>query len=440
MIAVIYVLLLSSSWATDIGDCHRLVTSRQTQDHTDGFISLLQDLLERQILNTTQLNRFAESLALNEIANPILESETWTSSSALIHFHAIQKYLNRGQLEHARILDWTTKTLTELGQTRELKKEAREKTSIPIYQMEFNPVEGKEFEMGVGRDYANGPPGAKSRVTVNLTHSYEMMSTHVTQAMWAQVMGSNPSEDKIGEGSTTMEINGNLVSMLPNHPVNLISWLSAVEYANRLSILKGLKPAYDLSEIIYVKGTSAEAGNLQASSGRVKINAPDGDIYQTEGYRLPTEAEYAFVLQLGGPPDKYYPFGNDYRDLEKYEWYGKNSKLQAHAVAELRPYTFNGYNFYDLLGNRLVWMHDFAQEKLEGGTNPQGPKKGKQHVMRGGEYHSDYAHVSSYDRSHNMDLDVFVSFRLARTTKVGYRPPVESGFLKELLKRFSRKP
>ena len=427
MIAVVYFLLLSISWADDLGACGHLVTAKQTQDHTEGLIALFEDLLERQVLNLSHLNRLVVGLEKNEIANPILESETWTSSSSLIYYHAIQKYLSRGQIEQSRILDWTVTTLKEMGQTRELKDEVREKTRTPIYKMEFNPIEGKPFKMGInGWKWNYGDNGVKESKPVNLTHTFELTSTHVTEAMWAEIMGDTPKLKEIraySEETTAVEINGKLIHLRPNHPVSNVSWLSAVKYANRLSALKGLKPAYDLSGIIFDENTSEEKGNLRAVSGKVKINAPNGDIYQAEGFRLPTEAEYAFLLQFGGPPETTFPFGNNLYELKNYEWHMENSKGSLQAVAGLSPYTFNGHDFYDLIGNMSIWMHDIGWGNRPDGMNPRGFYEGRNHVSRSASYFCTAHSMNSYIRSDSHEPSTTRGFRLARTIK--YTSPPE---------------
>ncbi len=78
----------------------------------------------------------------------------------------------------------------------------------------------------------------------------ENESFQITQRQWERLMGNEPF--KQGDVRRIME------------------------FANRLSEERGLRPVYDLS-----------------IEGEVRINAPGGDIYQAEGFRLPTEADLA---------------------------------------------------------------------------------------------------------------------------------------------------
>jgi len=74
------------------------------------------------------------------------------------------------------------------------------------------------------------------------------------------------------------------------HPVETVTWFDALGYLNKLSALKGLKPAYELTNIV------------RDNDGRIKkadVTLTASTIYETEGYRLPTEAEEESLIRAG---------------------------------------------------------------------------------------------------------------------------------------------
>ena len=385
------------------------------KDGTEGLIAYLGTLLERQIIGDTELLRLIEGLERGEISNPIHEEETWISSSALIHREEIQEYINRTQLDQKELLEWSKRSLKEKERVRVKREETREETQDVHQKIELNPVREGRFQMGDGQN----------KKTVNLTHPIEVMSTQVTQKQWVEVMGENPSKFQEGEHSIVVSLNGKSIKMQPDNPVENVTWWSVVVFANRLSEKNGLKSAYDLSGITWKQGTSAEAGTLQAESGEIKINAnggvhdpnSKGIYYQTEGYRLPTEAEQEYMLRAAGTANGKYHFGDNEAELKDHAWYGDNADSKTHPVAQLKQLIVDGKDFYDLHGNVWEWGWDWYASDLKGGDNPVGPKGGSNRVVRGGGWRSFARFLRSAYRGHDRpgDRSHYVGFRLVRT-------------------------
>ncbi len=147
-------------------------------------------------------------------------------------------------------------------------------------------------------------------------------------------------------------------------------------FANRLSERDGLAPVYDFDSVEWQPGTSAEAGNLcprtadplhiEPLAPAFAINAPEGDIYRAKGYRLPTRAEWEYVLRDLGKSASDVPFGLPYFHLlDPYAWTSENSQMRLHAVATASPFLVEGRTFYDLAGNVYKWLHDTAGDRDE---------------------------------------------------------------------------
>ena len=212
-----------------------------------------------------------------------------------------------------------------------------------ITEIHFHPII-MDYVLPVGNRYNSNhrhvaPP--------ELPHRFSMMAVLVTHGMWEEIMGQ-----KINDS----ELNG-------DYPAVAVSWWSVLEFANRLSRKHGLPEVYDTSHIVF-EG-HAEDGTLYTKSGLPKINAPNEDIYQTTGYRLPNVCEQMYVRAGDNPssrPEEYaygggravnkefFPGVNDSNFLD-YAWVEQNSGGTAMPVALRLPYIVQGHEFYDLDGN-----------------------------------------------------------------------------------------
>jgi len=145
-----------------------------------------------------------------------------------------------------------------------------------------------------------------------------LLSKHlVTQEMYNTIMGTNPSMFK-----------GN------NKPVESISWKEAIEFCNQLSKQQGLECCYL---------TSLENEDIQFNPN-------------TNGYRLPTEAEWEFACKANTT-------GIRYGNLDDIAWYKENSNGETQSIGEKMP---NSWGLYDMLGNVWEWCSDIYDETVYG--------------------------------------------------------------------------
>lgn len=67
-------------------------------------------------------------------------------------------------------------------------------------------------------------------------------------------------------------------------------------------------------------------------------------------------------------------------------------------TTEVRSYSANDWWIYDMHGNVAEWVADVYDQKLPGGQDPTGPRKGFIHTIRGGSWFNDGVDARSASR------------------------------------------
>lgn len=168
-----------------------------------------------------------------------------------------------------------------------------------------------------------------------------------------------------------------------------VSWFEACQFANWLSRKDGYSAAYVMmGETVIIDSKS-------------------------DGYRLPTEAQWEFAAIGGRKVKKYlYAGGNYTNDVA---WNADNSKGKVHAIGQLKP---NDLGIHDMSGNVWEWCWDWHKEGYyhHESINPTGANFGYYRVMRGGSWYSEDFYLRP--RTRMMDVpttkDVDLGFRLVR--------------------------
>ncbi len=181
-------------------------------------------------------------------------------------------------------------------------------------------VKGGEFLMGSSNKEGESDEHPKHKVYVD---SFWIGKYEVTQKIWKEIMGNNPSYFK-GD----------------NLPVEKVSWNDVQKFIKKLNEKTGLN------------------------------------------FRLPTEAEWEYACR-GGRLSKGYKLSGS-NNVDEVGWYWKNSGKKTHPIGLKKP---NELGLYDMSGNVFEWCSDWYDGNYYSNSsykNPKGSSSGFNRVDRGG--------------------------------------------------------
>jgi formylglycine-generating enzyme required for sulfatase activity len=258
-------------------------------------------------------------------------------------------------------------------------------------------IEPGTFTMGSSR----ADPGRRANevlVPVTLSKPYLIGVREVSNREFRQFRGNHDSGSDIHAAMAG-----------DDNPVALVSWGDAAEYCNWLSAIEGLTPAYE-----------------QKFGDWITIRP------LTNGYRLPTEAEWVWAVRFGGtegaqkfawgpdmPPKK--SSGNfadqSARDLAPTVIPRYDDGFAATAATGKFPASAVG--IFDGSGNVAEWVNDFYTVPTPGQKTPQidplGPENGKPHVIRGSSWrHAGETELRLTYRDYGTAARPDLGFRIAR--------------------------
>jgi formylglycine-generating enzyme required for sulfatase activity len=253
------------------------------------------------------------------------------------------------------------------------------------------------FTMGSQRREA-GRRANEAQRPVNLVRRFYMSTQEVTNADFKQF---RPDHRSGFVSQNTLE--------LDRQPVVNVSWQDAAAYCNWLSAEAGLKPAYE------------KRGDQLVAVSPV-----------TNGYRLPTEAEWEFVARSvgGGGRLRKYPWGEA---LPVPAGAGNFADRRAQPVvpqvlvdlddgfivtAPVGSFAPNSLGFFDMGGNVAEWTHDIYTVQppaTAAALDPVATGEGGVYVLRGSSWkHSSVTELRLAFRDYGNGRRNDTGFRVAR--------------------------
>lgn len=254
---------------------------------------------------------------------------------------------------------------------------------------EMVTVRAGQFSMGSSKGELAESPVHKVNVS-----SFMISTTEITQLVYSQVMGENPSYSQ-GESK----------------PVETVSWFDAVVFCNRLSIYSGYTPCYKVGET-----SNPDEWGYKPHIGHGMPAAVTCD-FEANGFRLPTEAEWEYAAVEGFRNSGYAYSGSSNPNTSC--WYNSNSSNRTHPVAVKRA---NALGLYDMSGNVYEWVWDVYDERFystSGSYDPVGPAIGGLRCFRGGSYDepASICRVACRAYGNPANRGRFLGFRIARSVK-----------------------
>jgi formylglycine-generating enzyme required for sulfatase activity len=147
--------------------------------------------------------------------------------------------------------------------------------------------------------------------------AFRMSKFPVTQDLFETITNQNPAEFK-----------GH------NLPVETVSWIEAIKLCNQLSEYLDKRQYYTIDE----------------ATKEVTFDS------KSDGFRLPTEAEWQYACQAGTKSIRY-------GSLNEIAWFKENSE---NSMQEVGGKQSNGWGLYDMLGNVWEWCADIYDETVYG--------------------------------------------------------------------------
>lgn len=262
---------------------------------------------------------------------------------------------------------------------------------------ELKLIPAGEFAMGSSRR-EQGRRSNEVLHDVELSRAFYLGAREVSNAEYRAYRPDHDSGEFAG-----LSLNGD------DQPVVRVTWNEAAQYMNWLSVKDGLQPVYQ----------------------------PVGESWVPvrplrNGYRLPTEAEWAWAARAAGreqaaifpwgqslpPPDR----SGNYADLSAAQILQNHLAFYNDSFEVAAPtgsFDPDAFGLFDLGGNVAEWVQDYYAIDVGSSTavsvDPLGPETGQFHIIRGASWRSaTLTELRLAYRNYSPDARPDLGFRIAR--------------------------
>ena len=269
------------------------------------------------------------------------------------------------------------------------------KTSVGGTLKLFQPNE--QFMLGAPRRQP-GRRANEAERSVRLERPFYLATKETTNGQFKRWKDQHSSTAVKGQ---TLDMKG--------QPAAKVSWEDAALFCNWLSRKEGL-PAFYVVEGARITGANWDA----------------------HGYRLPTEAEWAWAARIDRQsvshvfpwPNELYPpiqLSGNYADQSARSFLSftlPNYNDQYPVSAVVGSFSANSKGLYDMSGNVAEWVNDYFDirpNRSEPKVDPRGPEQGSKHVIRGASWAlASRTELRLSYRDSGTDGRIDLGFRIAR--------------------------
>lgn len=355
---------------------------------------------DQQILE--ELARFRISIDSAQSQGSDLVYQTLAEDYESKQNEVLQAFVNKGLLSKEKFISLLDhEIIRQQNEMVSRAKQVKENYETQAKEVKRHSIDGSLaifHEVSAGKFKMGYPEQPTTQIEATLTKSFSMMATPTTQIIWKSIVQlanlKFPGKYPLQADPSHFKGDTRPVEMVSHDDVQI--WISAL---NELSL--------------------AGASELQ----QIVLEHKTGDVY-----RLPTSAEWEFVVRGRGIFKGTYFFDDKTALLDQYMWHESNSNKQTHPVGQKIPLSFEGLEFYDMYGNVFEWMLDGGLEHAPALTDPLGSLSGPFFYLRGGSWFTNGLLSRAADRHSDLSnvRSSYFGFRLVKESnpqKIGKGSP-----------------